>query len=178
MAGALGAAASCAIAGHHVWLHAGPMFHLADAFAIWASFWLGGRQVCMRFSPDAAVRLIGEERVTHTLGVPTMVDMIGAVASGARTRLSGVQALFYGGAPMPAAVFERAREALDCPLVATYGMTETSDIITCAFPGEASAPVDGRVTAGGEFAACQSAWAAHRQGEPVASQPPRWRPRQ
>ena len=138
MAGGLGAAAACAIAGHHTWLHAGPMFHLADAFAIWASFWLGARQVCMRFAPDEAVRLIETERVTHTLGVPTVVDMLCDAAQAAGTRLPGLQAFYYGGAPMPAPIFDRARDLLDCPLVATYGMTETTGIITCGFPGEAS----------------------------------------
>jgi acyl-CoA synthetase (AMP-forming)/AMP-acid ligase II len=138
MAGGLGAAASCAIAGHHTWLHAGPMFHLADAFAIWASFWLGTKQICMRFSPDEAVRLIETESVTHTLGVPTVVDMLCEAASKANTRLPGLQAFFYGGAPMPAPIYERSRALLDCPLVATYGMTETTGIITCGFPGEAS----------------------------------------
>ena len=138
MAGGLGAAASCAIAGHHTWLHAGPMFHLADAFAIWASFWLGAKQVCMRFTPDEAVHLIEAEKVTHTLGVPTVVDMLCDAAVAANTRLSGLQAFYYGGAPMPTPIYERARALLDCPLVATYGMTETTGIITCGFPGEAS----------------------------------------
>jgi long-chain acyl-CoA synthetase len=136
LAGALSAMAGCGMSGVHTWLHAGPMFHLADAFALWGTMWLGGRQVCLRFVPEAALEAIEREHVTHLLGVPTMVDLLSEAALRAGTRLDSLVALFYGGAPMPAPVLARARDRLDCALVATYGMTETSGIITCGLPGE------------------------------------------
>ena len=122
------------------WLHAGPMFHLADAFTIWGLTWLGGRHVCMRFEPEAAVRLIATERVTHTLLVPTAVALFAEACGRAGTRMAGLRSFFYGGAPMPSGIFRRAREHLDCPFVATYGMTETSGYITSAVPEESPEP--------------------------------------
>jgi len=129
LAGALSSALAVGLAPDDVWLHAGPMFHLADAWAIWASCWTGGRQVVTRFEPEAVVRHVTDESVTRTLLVPTAVDMVVA-ATGQEQRLGGLRSLMFGGAPMPPTTYERAVDALDCPLWATFGMTETSGIAT------------------------------------------------
>jgi long-chain acyl-CoA synthetase len=132
LAGALSAVAAAGLTSAHTWLHAGPMFHLADAFAIWGMSWIGARHVCMRFKPEEAARVIDRERITHTLLVPTAVSMLADAAAGLGTRLAPLEGLLYGGAPMPGAIFARARERFDAALVATYGMTEASGILTCA----------------------------------------------
>ncbi len=134
MAGALSAVASLGMNSTHTWLHAGPMFHLADAFAIWGMTWLGGRHVCMRFKPDDAIRIMEDEKVTHSLLVPTALDMLSDAAARQGTRLPTLQTMLYGGAPMPPAILGRARERLSTALIATYGMTETSGLLTAADP--------------------------------------------
>src|SRR5690606_16219515 len=40
---ALGAVAELALSDKDCWLHTAPMFHLVDAWAIWAVTWVGGR---------------------------------------------------------------------------------------------------------------------------------------
>jgi long-chain acyl-CoA synthetase len=130
LAGALSGCAALDLTGGATWLHAGPMFHLADAFAIWAFTWLGGRHVAARFDPQAAVRAIVEEGVTHTLMVPTAVSLLLDAAEARGQRLERVRGLLYGGAAMPPGLYQRAREALACPLVGTYGTTETSGLCT------------------------------------------------
>ncbi|MBM3485682.1 MAG: AMP-binding protein [Alphaproteobacteria bacterium] len=137
LSGTLAAASGMGLHGGHTWLHAGPMFHLADAFAIWALAWLGGRHVTMRFEADAAIRLIESERITHTLIVPTAIERLADAAHAGATRLDGLAALLYGGAPMPQPILDKARAAFDCALVPTYGMTETSGVITTGYPGDA-----------------------------------------
>ncbi|MEQ8698026.1 MAG: AMP-binding protein [Bauldia litoralis] len=153
MAGALGAVAACGIGGGDTWLHAGPMFHLADAFAIWGLTWLGGHHVCERFAPEAAVEAVLRERVTHTLMVPTAAQLFADAASATQTRLDGLRALYFGGAPMPAPIFDHVRDHLAAALVPTYGMTETSGLISSGFPGqtpEAEAPGAAVTTVGRE----------------------------
>ena len=50
-----------ALHGGDVWGHIAPMFHLVDAFAIYAVTYVGGRHVTMpAFEPKAALALIGE----------------------------------------------------------------------------------------------------------------------
>ncbi len=54
------ASAEMALHGGDVWGHVAPMFHLVDAFAIYAVTHVGGRHVTMpAFEPKAALALIG-----------------------------------------------------------------------------------------------------------------------
>jgi long-chain acyl-CoA synthetase len=144
LAGSLSACAAMGLRGEHTWLHAGPMFHLADAWAIWGLVMLGGRQVMMRFAPEEAVARMTDEHVTHTLVVPTALDMLAEAAVGRGTRLGTTQAIIYGGAPMPPQLFTRVRERIDAPLVHTYGITETSGVCTVLHPDEHEDPETGR----------------------------------
>ena len=54
------ASAEMALHGDDVWGHIAPMFHLVDAFAIYAVTHVGGRHVTMpAFEPKTALALIG-----------------------------------------------------------------------------------------------------------------------
>lgn len=129
-ASCLGACAGAGLTGADRWLHAGPMFHLADAWAVWGFTLLGGAHVVDRFEPERTLRLLDEERVTHTLLVPTAISMLVDAAAGAGTRLPSLRTLLYGGAPMPDQVLQRALSAFDAPLAPTYGATETAGMLT------------------------------------------------
>jgi long-chain acyl-CoA synthetase len=130
VSGSLSACATVGLRGEHTWLHAGPMFHLGDAWAIWGLTMLGGRQIMMRFAPERTVATMVAERTTHTLLVPTALDMLSEAAAARGTRLGETQAIIYGGAPMPPPLFAKVRERIDAPLVHTYGITETSGVCT------------------------------------------------
>ena len=59
-----------------VWLHASPMFHLVDAFAIWGVSLVGGRHVVAHFEPETFGPLVERERITKTSLPPTLLDKI------------------------------------------------------------------------------------------------------
>ena len=60
---ALGTIAELHLTDADVWIHAAPLFHLADAWANWAVTWVGGTHVFMReFDPKKIFELIQQER--------------------------------------------------------------------------------------------------------------------
>ena len=71
---ALGCMLEHRIHGADVWAHIAPIFHLVDAYGMFAVTWVGGRHV---FQPDFSVRgtldLIERQRVTATNLASTMV---------------------------------------------------------------------------------------------------------
>ena len=59
------------------WLHVAPMFHLADAWAVYALTMVGGRHVFIpSFTPAGTLEALQEYRVTKTIIVPTMINFI------------------------------------------------------------------------------------------------------
>ena len=117
-----------------VWLHAPPMFHLVDAFAIWAITLMGGKHVIAHFDPQGFGPLVARERVTKTSLPPTLLDMIVRDLPIDRSDLTSLDRISYGGAPMPDAVYERCTVALGCDLLQAYGITETSGLVCQQLP--------------------------------------------
>lgn len=114
-----------------VWLHAAPMFHLADAWAVFAVTWAGGRHVLLpRFEPSRALDLLERERVTLTNLIPTMIQRLLAEPGVADRDWSALRLLLSGGAPIAPAVVRRLIETFRCEYAQTYGMTETSPYLT------------------------------------------------
>ncbi|HVA07764.1 MAG TPA: AMP-binding protein [Acidimicrobiales bacterium] len=122
------------------YLHAGPMFHLADGAATFAVTWVGGTHVFVpSFAPGPVAAVIEAERVTVSTLVPTMINLFVNAPEVAAHDLSSLRCIMYGGSPMPAAVQQRAQEVLGCETVQCYGMTEASPAGTvCRIDG----PVD------------------------------------
>ena len=60
-----------------VYLHAAPMFHLANSAEMYLNFLAGsGNAIVRAFTPDGVAQAIERYKVTHTLLVPTMVQML------------------------------------------------------------------------------------------------------
>ena len=58
----------------NVFLIMAPLFHAAGSNGVLGGIWSGSCQIPLKaFSPALALDLIEEHRVTHTLGVPTMI---------------------------------------------------------------------------------------------------------
>ena len=106
-------------------LHSAPMFHMAD-IAVWTMTQVGGTHVVTpRFDEDAMFDLIERHGVTHIFTVPTVIDRLARHGRAATADTSSLRMLGYGGAPMPPAVLEHARERF--PHVSFgqgFGMTE------------------------------------------------------
>ncbi|MDP2227570.1 MAG: long-chain-fatty-acid--CoA ligase [Moraxellaceae bacterium] len=119
-----------------VYLHAGPMFHLADMASTFAITMVGATHCAVaRFDVDAVLNTIQRERVTHVLLVPTMVNLLVSSGKIATHDISSVRRLLYGASPMPEAVLvEAMRQMPTVQFTQGYGQTEASPIITALAP--------------------------------------------
>ena len=111
-----------------VWLHAGPMFHLADGAATFLATAAGGKHVFLpRFDPASFLACIAKYRVTQTLCVPTMLNMVVNHPDVATTDTSCLEGVYYGASPMPEAVIRRAFDVLPhTHFVQAYGQSEAA----------------------------------------------------
>jgi len=120
------------------WLHAAPMFHLADAWAVWTVTASGGTHVLLpRFDPAGALDLMDEAGVTITNLVPTMLRALLAEARRRGRAPRSLRLLLSGGAPIAPSLVARIGEGLGCGYAQTYGLTETSPFLTFSLLGEA-----------------------------------------
>ena len=119
------------------WLHAAPMFHLADAWAVWTATAAGATHVMLRrFDPAAACDLIESAGVTITNLVPAMLLALLEEAERRGRRLPSLRLLLSGGAPIAPGMVARIETVLGCEYAQTYGLTETSPFLTFSLPDE------------------------------------------
>lgn len=113
-------------------LHVAPMFHLADFPLIGLCPNRGATQVILpRFDPESLCKTIEQQRVTHTLLIPTMVNLLTQHPAVEQRDLSSLRLLMYGGSPMMPDVIARTRAKLPrTALMQAYGMTESCCVLT------------------------------------------------
>jgi long-chain acyl-CoA synthetase len=117
------------------YLHAAPMFHLADMASTFSVTMLGGCHTILdRFSPVAVLETIERARVTHAALVPTMVNALMQVPDIREYDLSSWRQLLYGASPMPVALLKQAMEILPCDFLQGYGLTEAAPALTRLTP--------------------------------------------
>ena len=110
-----------------VYLHATPMFHLADyGIGLGVTLAAGTHAFLPRFTPAAALERIGADRVTETNLVPTMLAAVLEQAdAGHAAALGAIRTIAYGGAPMPETLLRRLMASLpQARFRQFYGMTE------------------------------------------------------
>jgi long-chain acyl-CoA synthetase len=109
------------------YLHAAPIFHIADFPAMFAAPAFGACQVALpRFTPQSFCEAVAKERVSHTILVPTMINLLVQSAGVKNYDLSSLEVLGYGGSPMSPELILRTRELLpNVKLVQVYGLSET-----------------------------------------------------
>lgn len=119
-----------------VWLHAGPMFHLADGTATFGATVLGAAHCFIpKFEPGAALEALEKHGITNSLFVPTMMNMVVNHPDVTTRDLSKLRGILYGASPMPEAVVRKALELM--PQVGfyhAYGQTECSPLLTLLKP--------------------------------------------
>jgi long-chain acyl-CoA synthetase len=115
-----------------VYLHAAPMFHLADATNLYQTTFRGTTHVFLRaFEPEAFMKSVQAYGANSTVLVPTMLNMLVNHPRFDAYDLSSLRAVLYGASPMPRALLDLAMRKLpNCGFIQGYGMTETSPIIT------------------------------------------------
>lgn len=123
-----------------VWLHAAPLFHLADAWATFALTWIGGTHVFIPyFNAIKALEIIEKERVSMTVLVPTMLNaMLNEYGHmDKKPDSSSWRMVITGGSPIAPDMVRRAVHTFGCEYVQLYGMTETSPFLTLSKPTQA-----------------------------------------
>jgi long-chain acyl-CoA synthetase len=110
-----------------IYLHAAPMFHIADFPSMFAAPAFGATQITIpKFSAQTFCETVARERVTHTVLVPTMINVLTQFADARKYDLSSLQVLAYGGSPMAPELVHRTRELLPTvKLIQVYGLSET-----------------------------------------------------
>jgi long-chain acyl-CoA synthetase len=117
------------------YLHAAPMFHLANGASVFALTWVGGRHVVIpAFEPELWLKTVAAEAVTRALLVPTMVNMVVNHAAIAGADLSSLRGMLYGASPMPEELLRTAMAAIPTDWFQGYGMTEASPLVTVLPP--------------------------------------------
>jgi len=114
------------------WLHAAPMFHIADGLAIFGVTMVAGRHVFIPgFEPVTVMKTIEAEGITESLWVPTMINMFANHPDIGNYDLSSMRYLTYGASPMPAAVVKKVIEVLPgVRFTHAYGQTECAPLVT------------------------------------------------
>jgi fatty-acyl-CoA synthase len=128
---ALGCVAEFQFDEHTVWGHFAPVFHLADAWSLFAVTWGGGKHVFTPcFKAQTVLEAIAKEGVTATVLVPTMVNQILGEPKLATFDISSLNLLTTAGSPIAPEQVKRVMTELKCDYLQFYGLTETSPFLT------------------------------------------------
>ncbi|HSV40004.1 MAG TPA: long-chain-fatty-acid--CoA ligase [Nocardioidaceae bacterium] len=113
-------------------LHAAPMFHLADLAGWGGQVLLGGTHVIVpAFDPVAVAKAIEQHRVTDVLLVPTMIQVLVDHPAVKELDLSSLERVVYGASTIPEALLRRAMSTLpQTSFIQGYGMTELAAVAT------------------------------------------------
>jgi len=119
-------------------LHIVPMFH-ANAWGLpFGSVSLGCKQVLPgreTINMAAICKVIAEEKVTFTAGVPTIWLMLyNYLEAGGKYDFSSLKTIFSGGSACPRFLMEALNEKYGFPIMQAYGMTETTPLALAAVP--------------------------------------------
>ena len=118
------------------WIHAAPMFHIADVTGAIAVTHVAGQHYFIpSYTPEGVLESIQNYSISCTLLVPTMINMLVHYPDIKKYDLSALKQITYGASPMPESVIVKAMEVIpDCKFTHAYGMTECSPLITSAGP--------------------------------------------
>ena len=110
-----------------VHLHAAPIFHILDFPFMFAAPAFGICQVAIpKFSPQSFCETVERERISQSVLVPTMINLLIQFSELEKYDLSSLETLAYGGSPMAPELIHRIREVLpNLKLIQGYGLSET-----------------------------------------------------
>jgi long-chain acyl-CoA synthetase len=119
------------------YVHAGPLFHVADSTMVFCVTWAGGTHIMLdRFDVPRLVRAIEQHGATVLVLVPTMIQMLLEHLAQDSAELGSLRLLHYAAAPMPERLLERAMRTLPCDFLHGYGMTEAAPGVTYLSPAD------------------------------------------
>lgn len=121
-----------------------PPYHIAGVGTILSNVYSGRRMVHLPgFTAAAWLELVGAERVTNAMVVPTMLARLVEELGERTADTPALRNLAYGGARMPRPVLEGALRAFPgVGFTNAYGLTETSSTIAVLDPDDHRAALD------------------------------------
>lgn len=110
-----------------VHLHAAPIFHILDFPFMFGAPAFGACQVTIpKFSPQSFCETVQRERVSQSVLVPTMINLLVQFSELEKYDLSSLERLAYGGSPVAPELIHRMRKVLpNLELIQGYGLSET-----------------------------------------------------
>ncbi len=113
------------------WLHVSPMFHLADAWAVWAMTLSAATHVMIPcFESHSVLQSIQDHQVTLSNFIPTMLNILVNTPGAQNYDFPSLRLILSGGAPIARDVVKKVIKTFGCDYMQTYGMTETSPFLT------------------------------------------------
>ena len=114
-----------------VWLHVSPMFHLADAWAVWSITAAAGTHVLIPgFEPRLVLDTIVKHGITLSNFIPTMLNILVNFPGIDPSKNSSMRVILSGGAPIAKDIIRKTIKLFGCDYIQTYGLTETSPFLT------------------------------------------------
>ncbi|PID04057.1 fatty-acid--CoA ligase [Sporosarcina sp. P2] len=115
-----------------VYLHAAPMFHLADQASTNLFTMLGATHAIIRmFTPQGVLQAIQDAKVTVCTLVPTMLNFLFHDPEFQNYNLSSLRRLTYGASPMSIALLKKSQTMMPhVKFNQAFGMTETAPVLT------------------------------------------------
>lgn len=157
-------------------LQTSPAFHSGGIIYVNCASWTGGTSVIHReFAPDAVLKTIAEERITHTFMVPAMLQTVldSPLINGCD--VASIEVIHSAAAPIPVPLLKKAIATFGQVFALQYGSTETFSV--CSMPPSAvsatgSAQTVGRLASVGQPIAGVAVVIVDDNGQPCASGTP------
>lgn len=114
-----------------IWLHVSPMFHLADAWAVWSITQVAAAHVMIpAFEPEQVFKAIEKHNVSLSNFIPTILNFLVNSPDVENYDFSSLRLVMSGGAPIAKEVIRKVVKIFACEYIQTYGLTETSPFLT------------------------------------------------
>lgn len=127
-----------------------PQFHIGGLWWAMQGYAVGAAGVIVdTFVAWQALQLIEQHQVTKAVLVPSMIQLMLEEPSCAKTYLSSIKGLVYGGSPISPSLLRKAMEIFGCDFFQIYGLTETGNMAVCLRPTDHYPEGNPRVKAAG-----------------------------
>ena len=145
-----------------------PFFHVSGSLWALACLYAGSSLVILRrVVPNEILHAISEHRVTKTLLVPVVIQLLLDVLERESHDLSSLDFVLYGGSPISTPLLRRAMSMLKCNLGQVYGLTETAGSITYLAPKDHDASHTTRLQSCGKPLRHVEIQVVNRSGHPL-----------
>jgi acyl-CoA synthetase (AMP-forming)/AMP-acid ligase II len=147
-------------------LVAAPLFHCWGLInGVLGAFAVGATALAVRrFRTEPLLDLIESARPTQLMAVPTMVNYLCKSPTRTGRDLGSLRAVLSAAAPMPLELIDTLRRDWGVGYAESYGLTETSPVITTTAPGEMCPGSCGRAMGDTELKVVDAAGSALRAG--------------